>query len=440
MDGLDEFSQDSSRISSTRTKYPFSELSPISTARTKHPYPSLPSKTRQSALSSEAEDDDDDDPPPIKTVVYVPNRSKAKGRFPVVSVHRKRDGRFVVVEQRPVHTYFSDRDTFYDDLRKLAEKEKKIRDSEVKFRSVKPPWKWATRGYKIERSFDRDYYEPHLPPIKNKYETEARIGSLRNIDHIPKGGKKKIPSFKVKWDVEAKVGSLDNVDYRRSIPRSYPNSQGSSGTFRSDLDTNSLKLPEIRPRYGVSAFSGGAFNSVHFNPESSVSTARSKKIEAKSKIGSLDNMNHVPGGGDVQIQHYPPEFKAEAKIGSLEKILHEPGGGDVSIIDFKPRWKSEAKIGSLENASHIPKKSDVKVPHFKEDFRRKAKARVGSMDNVEHTPRTSHPQIYNTKLEWKKESKISPMWKTKFQYVDPADPDYDEDAEIERRIRELMSK
>ena len=387
--------------------------------------------------------EEEDEDIPIKTVVYVPNRSQARGRFPIVSVHRKKDGKFVVVEQRPVHTYFSDRDSFFDDLKRLAEKERKINEQDIKFRSVKPPWKWGTKAGKIERSFDRSYYEPHLPPLTNKYEAGSKIGSLDNIEHVPRGGKKKVPRFKVKWNVDAKVGSLDNVDYRKSRARSYPNSETGSGrTARSDYsDIGSLKLPEIKPRYGASAFSGGAFSSIHFNPGQDNSVPKSnRRIVAKSKVGSLDNINYVPGGGDVQVQHYPTEFKAESKIDSLEKIFHEPGGGDVSIIDFKPKWKSEAKIGSLDNADHVPKRSSVKVPHFNENFRKKAKAKIGSLDNIEHAAGSKYPQIYNSKPTWKAESKISPLWKTKFKYIDPADPDFDEDAEIERRIREMMSK
>lgn len=38
------------------------------------------------------------------TVIYVPNRGTLRGKYPVVSVQQKKNGRYIVVEQKPVHT------------------------------------------------------------------------------------------------------------------------------------------------------------------------------------------------------------------------------------------------------------------------------------------------------------------------------------------------
>jgi hypothetical protein len=54
---------------------------------------------------------------------------------------------------------------------------------------------------------------------------------------------------------------------------------------------------------------------------------------AKSKIGSLDNSSHKPGGGDKRIESIKTDFKDKAKprVGSKDNIKHQPGGGDVKV-------------------------------------------------------------------------------------------------------------
>lgn len=55
------------------------------------------------------------------------------------------------------------------------------------------------------------------------------------------------------------------------------------------------------------------------------------KIDIKSKVGSLDNINHTPGGGQKKIFNAKIDFKSKAssKVGSTEKLNHTPGGGRV---------------------------------------------------------------------------------------------------------------
>jgi hypothetical protein len=54
---------------------------------------------------------------------------------------------------------------------------------------------------------------------------------------------------------------------------------------------------------------------------------------AKSKVGSLDNATHKPGGGDKKIESVKLDFKdkAKPKIGSKENVKHQPGGGVVKV-------------------------------------------------------------------------------------------------------------
>lgn len=60
-----------------------------------------------------------------------------------------------------------------------------------------------------------------------------------------------------------------------------------------------------------------------------------KKLQwnAKSKIGSLENATHKPGGGDKKIESVKLDFKdkAKPKVASTVNIAHKPGGGDIKV-------------------------------------------------------------------------------------------------------------
>lgn len=83
----------------------------------------------------------------------------------------------------------------------------------------------------------------------------------------------------------------------------------------------------------------------------------------ESKIGSLANATHKPGGGTTKIASQKLEFgkKATSKIGSLDNAAHQPKGGDKKIESKKLDWKAESKVGSLDNAAHKPQGGNVKV-------------------------------------------------------------------------------
>ncbi|XP_046880182.1 microtubule-associated protein 4 isoform X7 [Hypomesus transpacificus] len=93
---------------------------------------------------------------------------------------------------------------------------------------------------------------------------------------------------------------------------------------------------------------------------------------ARSKIGSTDNMKHQPGGGKVsgalgktdsssketsqgkvQILSKKVDLsKVTSKCGSKTNIKHKPGGGDVKIEAHKVNFKAQSKIGSTDNLNH----------------------------------------------------------------------------------------
>ncbi|XP_054621859.1 microtubule-associated protein 4 isoform X4 [Dunckerocampus dactyliophorus] len=109
---------------------------------------------------------------------------------------------------------------------------------------------------------------------------------------------------------------------------------------------------------------------------------------ARSKIGSTDNMKHQPGGGKVQIVSKKLDFShVGARLGSKDNMKHVPGGGNVQILNKKVDLsKVTSKCGSKDNIKHKPGGGVVKIESHKVNFREKAQSKVGSMDNVSHSP------------------------------------------------------
>lgn len=56
----------------------------------------------------------------------------------------------------------------------------------------------------------------------------------------------------------------------------------------------------------------------------------------------------------------------------------------MKILSQKLQWNAKSKIGSLENANHKPKGGEKKIETVKLDFKDKAKSKVGSKDNMQH--------------------------------------------------------
>ncbi|KAK9503744.1 hypothetical protein O3M35_010241 [Rhynocoris fuscipes] len=103
----------------------------------------------------------------------------------------------------------------------------------------------------------------------------------------------------------------------------------------------------------------------------------------KSKIGSLENAKHKPGGGHVKIESRKLNFNVQPKI-EAKNETYAPKGGDKKIQSVKLQWNAKPKVGSLENASHKPGGGDKKIESVKLDFKDKAKPKVGSKDNIKH--------------------------------------------------------
>lgn len=87
--------------------------------------------------------------------------------------------------------------------------------------------------------------------------------------------------------------------------------------------------------------------------------------------------------GQVQIVYKPVDLShVTSKCGSLGNIHHKPGGGQVEVksekLDFKD--KVQSKIGSLDNISHVPGGGNKKREKGKEDKTRPQAAQTPSPD------------------------------------------------------------
>lgn len=182
-------------------------------------------------------------------------------------------------------------------------------------------------GAKAEKCFEDVHYEvPDAAPVvtnNKKYDyIRAKVGSLKNIHHSPRGGDLKVYDEMPTWRSKAKVGSLDNASHIAG--------------------GGNVKIMDEKAHW-----------------------------KADSKIGSLDNAKHVPKQSSVKIQKQKLDWTTKSKIGSLDNYSHKPGGGDVQIVDKKVHWKAKSKVGALEAARAYDRASpvdrhgnDPKIPFF----------------------------------------------------------------------------
>ncbi|XP_069119901.1 microtubule-associated protein 2-like isoform X2 [Argopecten irradians] len=125
----------------------------------------------------------------------------------------------------------------------------------------------------------------------------------------------------------------------------------------------------------------------------------------QSKIGSLANATHTPGGGNVRIANQKKDYSAvQGKIGSKVNLDHRPKGGDKKIMSQKLEWKAASRVGSLDNAKHSPGGGKVKIETAKLDFKEKAASKVGSKDNMDHKAGGGDKKIETKKLDFKEKA------------------------------------
>ncbi|ORY98971.1 hypothetical protein BCR43DRAFT_523003 [Syncephalastrum racemosum] len=234
---------------------------------------------------------------------------------------------------------------------------------------------------------------------------KSKVGSLDNIKHKPGGGQKSLmsPTTSHASDssgnssslsrtkslttrrpdyshVKSKIGSLDNIKHKPG---------GGDKRILSPTESNA---------------SGNSSGNSSLSPTKSLPSRRRDYSNVKSKVGSLDNIKHKPGGGEVKIYHEPKVFNAKSKVGSKDNIKHKPGGGDVKIYHESKVFNVKSKVGSKDNIKHKPGGGDVKIYHESKEYN--AKSKVGSKDNIKHKPGGGDVKIYHETKEYNAQSKV----------------------------------
>ncbi|PVD35645.1 hypothetical protein C0Q70_02608 [Pomacea canaliculata] len=285
-------------------------------------------------------------PSAVRDVHYVTG-----AKVPYVTVKQRRNGQYVVVERLPVHHRQRDQG--------LPTLQQSLAESAVTLRSIKPMWMPSSKARSMERQYDDAGHL--LPDIDLGWRDKAKalVGSLDNVHHAPGGGTKTIESRHLKWTAQAKVGSLNNLHYKSPA-------LSSSQTTRSDPHPFAQE-PKFRPtpRYGALA-STGALNSTHYTPGGAqvvIAATRTRQFShVASRVGSLDNAGHVPGGGDIKIPHHRHRWKAEARLGSLENINHVPAVERSTSRTSGSPGRPNRACAHLRTCSIIPRRAMVLWP------------------------------------------------------------------------------
>ncbi|KAK3105678.1 hypothetical protein FSP39_003121 [Pinctada imbricata] len=231
---------------------------------------------------------------------------------------------------------------------------------------------------------------------KKKYGIDAK-----NDSYKPGGGRVKIFDQKVQVKASSRidVGSKTppggtkpvNGSPKKESPRPKPSTPKGSSPSVKNVSSRIGSLDNARHTPG-----GGKVNIV---------TKKTDYSKVSSRVGSTANMDHRPGGGDKKIQSQKLDWKTGSRIGSLDNATHAPGGGNVKITDKKLNWSVGSRVGSLDNAKHSPGGGNVKIESRKVDFKDKAHSKVGSTDNIGHKPTGGTKKIETQKLEFKDKAK-----------------------------------
>jgi len=162
----------------------------------------------------------------------------------------------------------------------------------------------------------------------------------------------------------------------------------------------------------------GSLNNVKHSPGGGnvhILSAKPDFSNVKSKVGSKDKLDHKPKGGDKKIESRKLEWKTSSKVGSLKNVEYSPGGGQVKILDQKVEVKAQSKVGSTANLKHKPGGGDKKIETQKLEFTEKAKSKVGSMDKIQHKPGGGDIKILDEKIEIVAKPKVGSLDKVKHQ-------------------------
>ena len=94
--------------------------------------------------------------------------------------------------------------------------------------------------------------------------------------------------------------------------------------------TNQYKYPIFRKTIDERYLSNFSIFSVPMNRIKVGMTSSPNLKKVQSKVGSLANANHRPGGGEIKIRSQKLEWKAEPRTKALN-AEYKPQGGDKRV-------------------------------------------------------------------------------------------------------------
>jgi len=165
-----------------------------------------------------------------------------------------------------------------------------------------------------------------------------------------------------------------------------------------------------------------------------VGVSPSPNLRKTSKIGSLANSSHRPGGGQVKIETRKLDWNVSARTVNVNSG-YAPSGGDKKIEQRKLSWNVGSRIGSLEKAGHRPGGGQVKIENRKLDWN-SVNSRVGSKKNLNHQPGGGNVEIHNEKLDFQVGSRIGSLANVKHR-PGGGDKKIFDDKEYARQMNEV---
>jgi len=187
----------------------------------------------------------------------------------------------------------------------------------------------------------------------------------------------------------------------RSVPKPFT-SYGLTPVSVDDSLSPIKKVPMNRIKVGMTASPNlkkvqskvGSLANAKHKPGGGELKIKSQKLEwrAEPKTKAL-NHGYVPQGGDKRIENRKLEWNTTSRVGSLENSRHKAGGGDKKIATQRLEWKAQPKVGSVDNIRHKPGGGDIQIENRKIQFN--AQSKVGSLDNAKHRPGGGDKKVFN---------------------------------------------
>ncbi|CAL8301846.1 unnamed protein product [Lota lota] len=177
-----------------------------------------------------------------------------------------------------------------------------------------------------------------LPDLKN---VRSKIGSTDNIKHQPGGGKVQIVHKKIDLsNVQSKCGSKDNIRHKPVNNRT--ESTLLPLTFGADRVVYLCSSIVLTNFVGFNDLGGGNIEIKHDKVD----------FKVQSKIGSLDNIGHVAGGGQRRIESHKLTFRETAKA----RTDH---GAEIVSLEDSPRQLSTVSSSGSLNMTDSPQLSTL---------------------------------------------------------------------------------